>query len=65
MRGYLNYQVPLSGIEGALAALGAIIFSLCLAYIFVKIFTIGFEDEKAIEDKESLSEGGAIMSTEM
>lgn len=49
MRGYLEYQVPLLGIEGALAAAGAIIFSLVLAYIFVKIFTIDFEDEKELD----------------
>ena len=48
MRGYLEYQVPVFGIEGALAAFGAIIFSLCLAYILVKIFTIGFEDENVV-----------------
>jgi len=45
MRGYLEYQVPVFGIEGALAALGAIMFSLGLTYVFVKIFTIDFEDE--------------------
>lgn len=53
MRGYLDYQVPLTGIEGSLAAAGAIIFSLVLAYILVKIFTIGFEDEKAVEEAAS------------
>ena len=65
MRGYLEYQVPMTGIEGALAALGAIVFSLCLTYVFVKIFTIGFEDEKAIDDAESLGNAGAITSAEM
>ena len=43
MRGYLDYQVPIFGIEGALAALGAIMFSLCLAYVFVKVFTISLK----------------------
>ena len=53
MRGYLDYQVPLTGIEGALAAGGAMIFSLCLAYVLVKIFTIGYEDEDALLDEAS------------
>jgi Ni/Fe-hydrogenase subunit HybB-like protein len=45
MRGYLEYQVPTWGIEGSLAAIIAIIFSLSLTYFLVKIFTIDFEDE--------------------
>jgi Ni/Fe-hydrogenase subunit HybB-like protein len=49
MRGYLEYEVPVFGVEGALAALTAIVFSLCLTYIFVKVFTIDFEDEKVVE----------------
>jgi len=53
MRGYLEYQVPLTGIEGSLAAAGAIIFSLCLAYVFVKVLTIDYEDEKAMSETES------------
>ena len=69
MRGYLDYQVPTFGIEGALAAIGAIgaigaiIFSLCLAYAFVKVFTIGFEDEKAVDDAESYSESHTANTT--
>ena len=59
MRGYLEYQVPTFGIEGTLAALTAIIFSLCLAYVLSKIFTIGFEDEKLIVEAESCCEGDA------
>lgn len=50
MRGYLDYHVPLTGIEGGLAAIGAIIFSLCLAYLFVKVLTIDFEDENVVAD---------------
>ena len=66
MRGYLEYQVPVFGIEGALAAIGAILFSLFLAYVFVKIFTIDFEDEEVIEDEaESLSKGEAITIEEV
>jgi Ni/Fe-hydrogenase subunit HybB-like protein len=70
MRGYLEYHVPVFGIEGALAAIGAIIFSLCLTYVFVKIFTIDFEDEKVVDDaaSTSLAQGGkgdAIASTEI
>ena len=53
MRGYLEYQVPVFGIEGALAA---IIFSLCLTYVLVKIFTIGSEDETIAGDSESYSD---------
>lgn len=53
MRGYLEYQVPVFGIEGALAAIGAVIFSLCLTYIFVKVFTMDYEEEKAVQDTES------------
>lgn len=64
MRGYLEYQVPLTGIEGGLAALGAIIFSLCLAYILVKIFTIGFEDEEVVADAEAPSQAGLSLSTD-
>ncbi|MDH4273723.1 MAG: polysulfide reductase NrfD [Gammaproteobacteria bacterium] len=45
MRGYLQYQVPLFGVEGALAAVAAVIFALGLTYIFVKILSMGFEDE--------------------
>ena len=63
MRGYLEYQVPVFGIEGALAAIGAILFSLFLAYVFVKI---DFEDEEVIEDEaESLSKGEAITIEEV
>ena len=65
MRGYLEYQVPLSGIEGGLAALAAIIFSLVLAYVIVKIFTIGFEDESAIEDASPQSEVVAVTSAKI
>jgi formate-dependent nitrite reductase membrane component NrfD len=63
MRGYLHYQVPLTGIEGALAAAAAIIFSLCLAYVFVKIFTIDFEDEKAVDEAVSHGNVDAVTST--
>jgi len=65
MRGYLEYQVPTFGIEGALAALGAIMFSLCLAYVFVKVFTIGFEDEAVIDDAEMHSSGEVITNEGM
>ena len=61
----MDYQVPVSGIEGSLAAIGAIIFSLCLAYVFAKIFTIGVEDEKFVESAESTNHGDAIISEEM
>ena len=52
MRGYLEYQVPVFGLEGAIAAVTAIVFSLCLAYILVKVFTIDFDDEEAVEQTE-------------
>ena len=65
MRGYLEYEVPIFGLEGALAAFTALIFSLCLTYVFVKVFTIGFEDEKEIDDAESQSKEDAITSEEM
>jgi predicted membrane protein len=55
MRGYLEYQVPVFGLEGAVAAIGAIAFSLCLTYVLVKIFTIGFEDKDIVDDSESYS----------
>jgi len=64
MRGYLEYQVPVFGIEGALAAFGAIIFSLCLAYVLVKVFTIGFEDEKVMDNAGSYSNKDAEMVEE-
>jgi len=64
MRGYLEYHVPVFGIEGSLAALAAIVFSLCLTYVFVKIFTIDFEDEKAMEsDHTAETATSAEMST--
>ncbi len=63
MRGYLEYQVPIFGIEGALAATGAIIFSLCLAYILAKVFTIGFEDENIVDDSESYSTSNTAEET--
>ena len=56
MRGYLEYQVPTFDMKGSLAALTAIIFSLCLAYVLSKNFTIGFEDENIVDDLESYSE---------
>ena len=65
MRGYLEFQVLTFGIEGAVAALGAIIFSLCLAYVFVKVFIIGFEDEVAIDDAERHSSGEVITNEGM
>ena len=67
MRGYLEYHVPLTGIEGSLAAIGAIIFSLCLAYLFVKAFTIDYEDENegAQTDAASISKQDAMLRTEM
>ncbi len=65
MRGYLEYQVPVFGIKGALAALTAIIFSLCLTYVFVRIFTIDFEDEKVEDYAESHSIEDTISSAEM
>ena len=67
MRGYLEYHVPLTGIEGSLAAIGAIIFSLCLAYLFVKAFTIDYEDENegAQTDAASISKQEAMLRTEM
>jgi Ni/Fe-hydrogenase subunit HybB-like protein len=64
MRGYLEYQVPLTGIEGSLAAIGAVIFSLCLTYVFVKIFTIDYEDEKAEDAAELPGKGGVIVGEE-
>lgn len=45
MRGYLEYEVPFGGIEGVLAAVGAIVFSLVLAYVMARIFTIDYSDE--------------------
>ena len=65
MRGYLEYHVPVFGIEGALAATGAIIFSLCLAYVLVKIFTIGFEDENIVDDSQPYSEGETVTREEV
>ena len=65
MRGYLEYEVPIFGLEGALAAFTALIFSLCLTYVFVKVFTIGFEDEKEIDNTKSQSNEDAITSEEM
>ncbi len=63
MRGYLEYQVPIFGIEGALAATGAIIFSLCLTYVLAKVFTIGFEDENIVDDSESYSTSNTAEET--
>jgi len=63
MRGYLEYQVPVFGIEGALAATGAIIFSLCLAYVLAKVFTIGFEDENIVDDSESYNTSNTAEET--
>jgi len=63
MRGYLEYQVPIFGIEGALAASGAIIFSLCLAYVLVKIFTIGFEDENIVDDSKTYNTSNTAEET--
>jgi Ni/Fe-hydrogenase subunit HybB-like protein len=65
MRGYLDYQVPVFGIEGALAAVSAIIFSLCLTYVFVKVFTIDFEDEQAIAEAEPSSQGEVMEGGEI
>jgi len=56
MRGYLEYRVPLLGIEGSLAAILAICFSLTLTYIFVRVFTIDFDDERYLEKE---NEAGA------
>ena len=50
MRGYLEYHVPTFGIEGALAAITAIIFSVRLVYVSSKIITIGFEDENIVDN---------------
>ena len=65
MRGYLDYQVPVLGIEGSLAALGAIIFSLVLSYIFVRIFTIDFEDETATDEVALPDKAEAITGAEV
>ena len=62
MRGYLQYQVPLFGIEGSLAALGAIVFSLCLTYVFVRIFSIDFDEEKVISTEKSPGNIDALSS---
>lgn len=59
MRGYLEYQVPVLGHEGSLAAIGAIIFSLVLAYVFVRIFTIDFEDEQAVQGDGAAETGSS------
>ncbi|MDH5327418.1 MAG: polysulfide reductase NrfD [Gammaproteobacteria bacterium] len=58
MRGYLDYEVPLGGIEGSVAAIGAIIFSLCLTFVFVKVFTIDFEDESVVQDRHTMETSG-------
>lgn len=65
MRGYLEYQVPVFGLEGAVAAIGAIIFSLCLTYVLVKIFTIGFEDKNVVDETEPHSKADSITSETM
>lgn len=63
MRGYLEYHVPTLGIEGSIAAATAIIFSLCLAYVLVKVFTIDFEDEKAVDETESYPGKDVVTNT--
>ena len=55
MRGYLEYHVPTLGIEGSIAAGTAILFSLTLAYVLVKIFTIDFEDEITTDEVEPVN----------
>lgn len=42
-----------------------ILFSLFLAYVFVKIFVIDFEDEEVVDEAESLNKGDAIASEEV
>jgi len=59
MRGYLEYHVPLWGMEGSIAAVSAILFSLLLTYIFVRVFTIDFEDEDAVEEGHASDDGTA------
>lgn len=49
MRGYLEYHVPLTGIEGSIAAVTAILFSLTLIFIFVRVFSIDFDEEQEVE----------------
>ena len=61
MRGYLEYHVPVWGMEGSVAAVAAILFSLLLTYIFVRIFTIDFEDEEQLQNE--LASGEATAST--
>lgn len=58
MRGYLDHYVPTFGIEDALVALTAQYF-LCRVYVLSKIFTIGFVDEKLINEAESCGGGDA------
>jgi len=64
MRGYLEYHVPTLGIEGSIAAGTAILFSLTLAYVLVKIFTIDFEDEEEMaSEPETVDSDNAVAST--
>ncbi|WP_455376382.1 hypothetical protein [Kaarinaea lacus] len=48
------------GIEGSIAAGTAILFSLTLAYVLVKIFTIDFEDEITTAEVEPLDSKDAV-----
>ena len=61
MRGYLDYHVPLFGHEGSIAAATAILFSLLLAFILVKIFTIDYEDEEHIEEREEHNKESSVI----
>jgi len=62
MRGYLEYHVPMWGMEGGVAAVSAILFSLVLTYIFVRVFTIGFEDENSEPETVSTLGRDAVLN---
>ena len=60
MRGYLSYEVPTMGHEGSVAAIIAILFSLCLAFVLAKVFTIDYEDEEVVGEKIHSKENSII-----
>ena len=60
MRGYLDHYVPSFGIEGALAALTVTKLSLP-GIRFSTIFTIGFVDNKLIDEVEACNGGDAAL----
>jgi len=63
LRGYLEYHVPLTGIEGSFAAVGAIIFSIVLAYVIAKIFSIDYEDETFGAETQTQDHNQTVTST--